>query len=478
MSGKDGIEMKETGIGLEVPSDDNSSAGTPAPPMLASTAPPPESPKLPRPAPKRPPPIAPLPTGVNDTPNGNGAAPRSDTVSVESPATAQGGDDNVINVYEDQPPVPPQAAISKMTALILMGMISGLILIPFVFQKTSRWVDLMAIFCLVPAAAAFAWAHFPKQRAVCAPENLVAKFAFGWLVLLPVAFVGALMAIGVGLFLIFFILGLLRLSEHVWVANLAFSVTVCGSIVLVEEFVKWLVVAKRDTFSSVENPKQFVMYSVFSALGMATGESYFLSLFIRRLYDLIAVIDARRATQEMYTPSPYSGGDWEDATAPQRISLVPAPTIPPDLAGADDVIIIVCLCVLVFIPMHVLAGYQLGLGVAKRHVLKLNLAAYKIILAPIVFRFIFMYMVMFLPIWVEYDWVSFSALIVVPIYILFVKWDERQMPNSYLRRAGYLTAFGYGAIPNEDEDELPGGDNVISPPGSPDFERHNDPHVA
>ena len=454
--------MKETGIGLEVPSDDNSSAGTPAPPMLASTAPPPESPKLPRPAPKRPPPIAPLPTGVNDTPNGNGAAPRSDTVSVESPATAQGGDDNVINVYEDQPPVPPQAAISKMTALILMGMISGLILIPFVFQKTSRWVDLMAIFCLVPAAAAFAWAHFPKQRAVCAPENLVAKFAFGWLVLLPVAFVGALMAIGVGLFLIFFILGLLRLSEHVWVANLAFSVTVCGSIVLVEEFVKWLVVAKRDTFSSVENPKQFVMYSVFSALGMATGESYFLSLFIRRVYDLGAKAEAHIRAQN--TPPPYS----------YYRQRAPAPTIPPDLAGADDVIIMVFFCLLVIIPMHVLAGYQLGLGVARRDVLRLNLATYKIVLSPIIFRFSFTYMIFVMPYWVGSPWIALVALIIVPIYVFVVKSEERGMPNSYLRRAGYLNAFGFGELPSEDEER--DESDAAFPSSSSDFSSHNTAH--
>ena len=366
-----------------------------------------------------------------------------------------------LRVFEDQAPAPSQQVISKVRLSILIGMILLLLLISLVVEKTARWVDIVAILCFLPAVGAFAWAHLPKQRAVSALEKLFDVFISGWLFLLPIAFVGALVVCAVALVVIILVVRLLHLNQVAWLGMLAFTCAICASLVIAEETVKWFFVTRGDKFSS-ENPKRFVMYSAFSALGMATGESYFLSLFIRRVYDLGAKAEAHIRAQN--TPPPYS----------YYRQRAPAPTIPPDLAGADDVIIMVFFCLLVIIPMHVLAGYQLGLGVARRDVLRLNLATYKIVLSPIIFRFSFTYMIFVMPYWVGSPWIALVALIIVPIYVFVVKSEERGMPNSYLRRAGYLNAFGFGELPSEDEER--DESDAAFPSSSSDFSSHNTAH--
>jgi hypothetical protein len=402
------------------------------------------------------------PVGVPPT---NGALP---------PAPPEDSDD-VIPVFDDEPPerVVMPSRLTSVQAAILGALLAVVIIFPYVFSSSRRIIDVLAVLCFVPAALAFVVAVWKRDTLGTTPLNLWGRFCFGWLGVLPAVVLCSVLGIFGMVLAVVLIFSILNVHG----GGIALTIVVTAVIVGVEEFLKFLVAAKKDTITTVENPRQFVMYSLFSALGLATGEAFYLCLYLRRIFDAYMYAGARTPSGEHHSLGggggdfnrPGSSGSdygWVSSTGATEESdhaaghswvhrmLAQAASIAdvqPREVSVNEFLWILACCVVIFVPMHMLSGYHLGLGIARREVKKEHLSQPLVIVVPFLFRFFFFYIVLWLPALTQLEWSSFLAIILVPIYILVVRRDEMKMPRSYLTRAGYMNAFGYGVLPDSDE---------------------------
>jgi hypothetical protein len=181
-------------------------------------------------------------------------------------------------------------------------------------------------------------------------------------------------------------------------------------IVTVEELAKFAytrrAVTKGDTHS---NPKTFVLTVLFLSAGYATCQC-FLWFFVIFM--------------------------WEYGDVPLDILLME-----------------VYMTASFVVPMHLLSAYSIGLGVGKRYTLQKPTSMLSIIVPPVFFRSLYIVMVVG-PIFIETDASGIACTIVSMIaavaFVLYVKRQEKQLPPNYLARTGYLSALGYGALPDVD----------------------------
>lgn len=344
---------------------------------------------------------------------------------------------DVIQVYDDQP-LPDRPPGLQPPELILIGAgVTVTALLPLVLKDRHSASDILSFLCFVPAMCLFYWGH-AYQNVVAPVSQFFGKFAFGWLVLLPTAILASLVLF---LFSIMTLAIIFAFAGAPPGSGLLIAFVLACSITFSEEVLKLLVATRRDTYSSVENPKQYVLFSLYTALGLATAEGYFLSLLIREVFNAVDVVDERSTGH-----SHWNATGTDPASADQSSD--------GPVKGVAFVALIF-ICCLVIIPMHLLSGYHIGLGVARRDVLKQSLTTFRIVIFPFLFRVAFLFCsVVLLPMTGAFS--LLPAFAIEATYVIFVKRAERAMPRDYLSRTGYLSAFGYGVIGSSGDDEAAG----------------------
>jgi hypothetical protein len=343
-------------------------------------------------------------------------------------------------------------------------------------------IDRLALLCLLPAAvAALVIAIFKRDTVHF--RQVFLRFSFGWMLLTPMSWLTACLVIMV--WLTVFVIVLSNFLPPL-AAGLVLYLGIFASIVTMEEVLQWVVLTHYDQVNNLPNPSLYPWYSSATAMGMGSASSYYLILFLRSLVDaaIAANCSDRYYSSPAASPSaPHTQGPGDfkpvdDSTAARLARAMTAATAAPDSSSSNSgcdgqkltsssLIVIIVVCVLLLQPMQCLANYHLGLVVARIHVLKHDIRQSMHITPIVLARTLFFFGALVCPL--MWGPVGFLVpVLTLATYALSVKYYERNMPRDYLSRVGYLNLFGYGALPQDDDEAtagppIPNGPSAIQP---------------
>ena len=365
---------------------------------------------------------------------------------------------------------------------IFAGLLAVAICLPLVYS--AKLINLLALFCLVPACCFAVWAFF-FRRDVVRFRQLFARFALSWLGLTPVAlFIGCIVMV-LWIFLVSMIAAVLRFPG--WLLMLLIILGAIASFIFFEEMVKLLVLQKSDSYANMTNPRHYTLFNCATALGMGSCEAYYWVLLLRSMIDA-AVSAQRHAATHAPTPVPPHGGMAGDynpgggrgglagaAVVALHRGFAALSMASEDEAAAEDMqsavkpgmmISLIIATVFFIIPMHVLASYHIGLAVARVQVLQQTVSPYFPIMGALLVRTSFICALFFgNELFNGADWVL--GVIIIVVYAIVVKAYEKHMPRQYLEQAGYMSFFGYGLLPSGDEEAATGAPDENSGSGRP-----------
>lgn len=363
---------------------------------------------------------------------------------------------------DDTPGVaPPEAADAAFCTIPLttgsvaaLGAMLALAMFAPIALSDRATVDFLALLCLLPAVAYFGYVGVFRRDDVHF-RQVFARFAMGWMLLMPLSWIGACVIIVMCVIMVLVLSAILPLPGIVF--GLLFYACVVFAITGLETTFQWAVVTRQDNVASMAaNPRRYPFYGAAVALGMSSASCYYLILFLRSIADAAN----RSRCQEGWG----EGGDHvqqHNATASHDGSRAPPTATHRQSSSCGDetmtsgeFIGLIVACVAFIQPMMCLASYHLGLIAARVQTLQHPIDPKKHIGPLILVRAVFLFFVVV----GSFLLGPLNLLLLLVIFVGYtasVKYYERSMPRSYLDRVGHLNLFGYGSLPQDDPDAPP-----------------------
>lgn len=238
--------------------------------------------------------------------------------------------------------------------------------------------------------------------------RMFSRFAFGFVVLLPIMIVLCLLWTGLVNLVFGFAVEKLASSAKWDVTLINFII----ALVLAEESSKLLMYLSFDKRDEVEKPEYFIYFGSSTALGLVCAEVYFATYFVSSFL--------------------HAGEQKE--------------------VEFSEVIVLVVIFSGFLIPMQLIGSYYIGLAAARVQLLKKPPT--EVLPVPIVlcvlWRTMFL-LAIFLILPVSFPAGVGLAMATMILFIWIVLRYQDGMPVDYLRATGALHIFGYGVLPESDD---------------------------
>ena len=342
--------------------------------------------------------------------------------------------------------LPPLATASTCAAVALCVLLGLCITLPYVFLM-PRDVDVFALLAFLPTVVAFAWAKFPLQRKFVALRSLIVRYSIGGFVVLPTTIVSSIVVFILPLSFLLNRIHFTPTATTMEIVGFVNTIVYCLVYVIFQEVLIFYLLKHKNRWSCprpLERPKAFIMLNQFLVLGVATAECFLFLLMLRRAHDVQKQIISDEERWSHYTPQP-SGPPlgWELTPAPRVDDYDYYVKRDPELTKAGEVFVLCLIGSAFSVPLHLLTGYSISMGLFRRELLASTGTAggpkaLQILWKPIVARTLFIDLYLYLPLLMEHFWIIAASMVVPCVYYYVAKREEYRMPDEFLDHVSFF----------------------------------------